>query len=266
MKILVSCVRKDMCEFIRYKKNIICMVILMAIAAMVLVVTNVFPSLISQLSVQSPNLISDPTAMDGMLAKMFPTDIKGSLGIVASDIGIFYTIVVALMCHSLLPTEIREGKWIMPINAGINGNILLAAKCIVYSAGMALPVFVVMNLYYYAASLYLDINIPWSVAFVNSIVLAFSIACIVAITIMLSIIYKHSIIAALSVIIIVSTAPDILTMFSFGKWFPTYLLTFTYNAEEEITLIIVPVLIMSLILVGLYILAGRKCRNIEITR
>lgn len=266
MTILISCVRKDMREFMRYKKNIICMVILMAIAAMVLVVTNVFPSLITQLSVKSPNLISDPTAMDGMFAKMFPADVKGSLGIVASDIGVFYTIVVALMCHSLLPTEIREGRWVMPINAGIKGNVLVAAKCIVYSAGMALPVFVVMNLYYYAASLYLEINIPWSIAFVNSIVLAFSIACIVAITIMTSIIYKYSIIAALSVIVIVSTAPDILTMFSFGKWFPTYLLTFTYNTESNISLVIIPVVIMSLIIIGLYLMTARKCRNIEITR
>lgn len=266
MTILIACIQKDLREFLRYKKNIICMAILMGIAAMVLVVTNIFPALITQLSIKSPNLISDPTAMDGMFAKMFPMDIRGSLGIVSSDIGIFYTIVVALMCHALLPTEIREGKWIMPINAGISGSNLIASKCIVYSAGMAFPVLVVMNLYYYAASFFLENNLPWNVAFINSIVLAFAVACIVAITIVTSIIYKHSIIAALSVIVVVSTAPDILTLFSFGKWFPTYLLTFTYNVESNITGVIVPALIMIIILIGLFGISARKCRKIEIAR
>lgn len=154
----------------------------------------------------------------------------------------------------------------MPINAGISGSNLIASKCIVYSAGMAFPVLVVMNLYYYAASFFLENNLPWNVAFINSIVLAFAVACIVAITIVTSIIYKHSIIAALSVIVVVSTAPDILTLFSFGKWFPTYLLTFTYNVESNITGVIVPALIMIIILIGLFGISARKCRKIEIAR
>lgn len=266
MTSFIACIRKDIFEFLRQKRNVICMIVLIGIGAMVLIVTNTFPALLAQLSIKSPNLISDPSSMDGMIAKMFPADMKGSLGIVASDIGVFYTIVVALICHSLLPAEIRDGKWIIPINAGINASKLVASKCLVYSAGMAFPVVVVMNLYYYAASFFLDNNIEWRVALINSLVLGISIASIVSITIMTSVLYKHSIVAALSVIIIVSTAPDILTMFSFGKWFPTFLLTFTYNTESNLTMVIIPTLIMLLIIGALYIGVVNKCKSFELTR
>lgn len=83
---------------------------------------------------------------------------------------------------------------------------------------------------------------------------------------MTSVLYKHSIVAALSVIIIVSTAPDILTMFSFGKWFPTFLLTFTYNTESNLTRVIIPTLIMLLIIGALYIGVVNKCKSFELTR
>ncbi|MDY3829448.1 MAG: hypothetical protein SOZ65_00720 [Erysipelotrichaceae bacterium] len=266
MKALIACIRKDIFEFLRQKKNIVCTIVLIGLGTMVLSVTNIFPTLLTQLSIKSPKLISDPTAMNGMFAKMFPSDIRGSLGILSSDIGVFYTIVVVLMCHSLLPSEIQKGKWIMPINSGINVSKLVASKCLVYSTGMAFPVVVVINLYYYTASYFLINNIKWSNVLINSFVLGIAIASIVSITIITSLIYKHSIVAALSVIIVVSTAPDILTMFSFGKWFPTYLLTFVYNSESNLALLMVPTLIMIVIIIVLYFISVKKCQLIELTR
>ena len=266
MKTLIACIRKDIFEFLRQKKNIVCMVVLIGLGSMVLCVTNVFPTLLTQLSIKSPNLVSDPTAMDGMFAKMFPSDMRGSLGILSSDIGVFYTIVVVLMCHTLLPSEIRKGKWIMPINSGISASKLVASKCLVYSTGMAFPVVVVMNLYYYIASYFLINNMEWSNVLINSFVLGIAIASIVSITITTSLICRHSIVAALSVIIVVSTVPDILTMFAFGKWFPTYLLTFVYNSESNPALVMVPILIMIVIIIVLYFISVKRCRLIELTR
>lgn len=266
MRVLIACIKKDLREFLRYRKNILCTSILMIICIMVLAVTNIFPMLLTQLLIKSPNLVSDSTVVYEMFTKMFPTNIRGSLGIVASDIGTFYTIVVVLICHSILPTEIREGKWIIPINTGISGNNLVASKSIVYSIGMSLPVFVIMNIYYYTASFFLENNITWIVVLINSIVLACSIAFIVAMTIMTSIIYKHSSVVALFIIFITLTAPDILTMFSFGKWFPTYLLTFVYNTESNIGLIFIPLLAMVCILIISFVLSVNKCKKIEINR
>ena len=131
---------------------------------------------------------------------------------------------------------------------------------------MAFPVVVVINLYYYTASYFLINNIKWSNVLINSFVLGIAIASIVSITIITSLIYKHSIVAALSVIIVVSTAPDILTMFSFGKWFPTYLLTFVYNSESNLALLMVPTLIMIVIIIVLYFISVKKCQLIELTR
>ena len=131
---------------------------------------------------------------------------------------------------------------------------------------MSFPVFVVYNLYYYVASTFLSANCRYEVALLNSAVLSLSIAFIVIVTILSSVLYKHSVIAALSIITIVMVAPDVLTFFSFGKIFPTYLLTFAYTLGENIATIIVPTVIMAIISCVLYILALRKCERKEIIR
>lgn len=261
-----ACVKKDITEYLRYHRNILCMLVLMGIGAMVLLTTMFFPGLISQLAIKAPNMITDPVAINELMAKLFPQDVSGSLRIFASDVGLFYSIVVCLICHSMLPGEIRAGQWIIPVNAGIKKRTLLTSKCLVYSAGMAFPVFVVYNLYYYAATALLNANCRYEIALINSVVLSLSIAFITTITVLGSVLYKHSIMAALSVIIIVMVAPDVLTFFSFGKLFPTYLLTFAYTLGENVKTVIAPTVIMIMLTGALYICALRKCERAEIVR
>ena len=259
-----ACVKKDISEFLRYHRNILCMLVLMGIGAMVLVTTVIFPGLISQLAVKAPDMITDPEAINELMAKLFPQDVKGK--IFSSDVGVFYTIAVCLICHSILPGEIKNGRWLIPVNAGIEKRTLLTSKCFVYSVGMAFPVFAVYNVYYYAASVLLSPNCRYGTALQNSAVLSLSVAFIAIVTILSSVLYEHSVMAALSVIVIVMAAPDALTFFSFGKLFPTYLLTFTYTLGEDLMDIIVPAIIMAAVSCVLFFFALRKCEKAEILR
>ena len=177
-----ACVKKDISEFLRYHRNILCMLVLMGIGAMVLVTTVIFPGLISQLAVKAPDMISDPEAINELMAKLFPQDVKGSLKIFSSDVGVFYTIAVCLICHSVLPEEIKNGRWLIPVKAGIEKRTLLTSKCFVYSVGMAFPVFAVYNVYYYAASVLLSPNCRYGTALQNSAVLSLSVAFIAIVT------------------------------------------------------------------------------------
>ena len=173
-----ACVKKDISEFLRYHRNILCMLVLIGIGAMVLITSVIFPGLISQLAVKAPDMITDPEAINELMAKLFPQDVKGSLKIFSSDVGVFYTIAVCLICHSILPGEIKNGRWLIPVNAGIEKRTLLTSKCFVYSVGMAFPVFAVYNVYYYAASVLLSPNCRYGTALQNSAVLSLSVAFI----------------------------------------------------------------------------------------
>lgn len=266
MNQLKICISKDMKEFVRGFKNIICLMILLCIASFVLGVTLTFPSLIEELSTRAPEMISDSSSLKGMMQKLFPTDLKGNLGIFASDVGVFYTIVIALICYNIIPSEIGMGKWVVPLNCGIKKKNLIVSKCLVYSVGVGLPVFVVYNLYALVASFLIHFNCSYNTVFMNSIVLAFALASVASIVILSSLLYKHSIFAAISMIVIIMTAPDVLTFFVFGNFFPTYLLTFTYRVEDDISSLIVPVVALIIIIVILYIVAVRKVKNIELTR
>ncbi len=264
MRQLYACIKKDISEYLRYHRNIMCMLVLIGIGAMVLITTMFFPGIISQLAVKAPNMITDPAAINELMTRLFPQDVRGSLMIFSSDVGLFYTIVVCLICHSMIPGEIKNGQWIIPVNAGIKKQNLLASKCIVYAIGMAFPVFVIYNLYYYAASTLLDANCRYEIALLNGAVLSLSIAFIAIVTVLCSVLYKHSVIAALSVIMIVMVAPDVLTFFSFGRLFPTYLLTFAYTLGENFAVIIVPTVIMIIFSYLLFVFALRKCERLDI--
>ena len=57
--------------------------------------------------------------------------------------------------------------------------------------------------------------------------------------------------AVITMVITVLAAPDILTMFSFGKLFPTYLLTFVYNSSNAFAELIIPCITLILLQFGL---------------
>lgn len=259
-----ACVRKDVLEFLRLRKNLICAIVLLGIGAMVLCTTLFISSLLAQLSIQAPNIISDPKSISDLMEKLFPKDIQGSLKIFASDIGIFYSIVACFMCHMILTDEVRQGKWIIPLNAGIKKTCLIGSKCLVYSVGIGFPVFIVYIVYYYAASIFLSGQCNLSIALLNGAVLSAAVAGIVMMTLLLSLLYRHSVLAALSVVIVVMVAPDVLTFFSFGRWFPTYLLTFTYTLSDDIGSLLLPCMMFIVLLLCTFFFVNKKYASIEL--
>lgn len=266
MKELFCCMKKDLLEFMRAKRNLFFMGVLVGLAIMVLSMTQSFPFLIEELMKKKPDFISDPDSIHQMLAKLFPQDVKANLGIWSSDVGIFYTIVTVLTVYNILPNEIQEGKWIFPIAVGYKNEVLILSKSLVYSVGAAFPVMVIYNLYYMISSYMLLDNYTMKSAMFNSVILGISIFSIVNITIMASLIYKHAIINAVSMIVMIMAFPDIMTMFSFGKFFPTYLLTYVYSSREEWMSVIIPMIILVILQLIIAKFAIKKSYMIEIAR
>ena len=266
MRTFCYCLRKDCIEFMRAKKNIIFSGILLVLGIMVLGMTQLFPFLIESLMKQSPDFISDPLAINEMMEKLFPKDTKASLGIWSADVGVFYTIAIVLMVYGILPSEIKSGKWIFPIAAGYKNSYLILSKSLVYSCGAAIPVTVMYNLYYLVASLQLKSNYEIQNVIFNSIILGVCIFSIVNITILLSLLYKQTIINAVSMIVMIIAVPDIMTLFSFGKYFPTYLLTYVYSSLTNYTEVVIPMLELIVIQVFIGKLAIKKSNRLEMER
>lgn len=263
---IVCAVRKDIKEYFRGKKNVLFSITLFLIGSMIILTTLFFPSLISALANRAPDIISDTKSLDAMMKHLFPHDLRGSIGIWASDVGVFYTIIVVITVHGLVPDEIRNGKWIMPVANGYKKRELLLSKCLIYGMGAAFPVFILSNLYYFVAVSILEVNVNLMEAFIAASVLSVSIAGITTITILSSVLYKHSIIAGVSMIAIVMVAPDVLTYFSFGRYLPTHLLTYVYSMSQNPLELVVPLIELVIICYLLFRLASKKILMMEISR
>ena len=72
--------------------------------------------------------------------------------------------------------------------------------------------------------------------------------------------------ASITIITTILAAPDILTMFSFGKIFPTHLLTFVYNSSDKWNELIIPFLGLAVMQCYCYRMVVKKSFNIEIAR
>lgn len=258
MRQLAACLKKDYREFLRGRKNVLCLLVLLCLSTAVLAVTKLFPLLLAQVLGRAPGFLTDSEAMGERLARFFPADVKGSLGILASDIGVFYSIVAVWMSFSLIPAELRAGKWILPVQAGYRAETLLLSKCLIYAAGTAFPVFVIYQVYYMAASALLEANLAYTTAVLNALTLSFGIASIVMAAMLLSVLQRGNIWAALTVLLTVIAAPDVLTFFSFGKWLPTYILTFAYSVDCSVTALVLPVGFTMLLLCWLFFCAVKK--------
>ena len=258
--------RKDLIEILRGKRNMIWSLTLLAIGGMILLTTLFFPELTGTLGEKAPGMISDSEALDEMMRNLFPNDVKGSLGIWASDVGVFYTVVTVLMTHRLVPDEIRKGKWIMPVALGYSRKVLLLSKCLVYAVCAALPVFVLTNVYYMAASALLSGDGFIGLPIIQSLSLSIGSSGIVIITILLSILYRHSITAAATMIAAVLAAPDVLSFFQFGKYLPTYLLTFAYTMSDSAADLIIPIIGLTALCVVLFHFSSKKLMRAEISR
>ena len=114
------------------------------------------------------------------------------------------------------------------------------------------------NLYYMVAGMILTNNFRLLYAFANGTVLAYAIFSIVNLVISLSVICKNQIILFFTIISTVMAAPDIFTLFSFGKILPTYVLTFVYNSSCNWLSLIVPCISLLFIQIIIDLFAIKK--------
>lgn len=266
MNQMLCCVKKDWVEIIRNRRFALFNCLLLVISAMVLITTLTFPKIIILLIEKIPDVMMDGSQMEQLLEKLFPEILKENMGIWSSDVSVFFSIIVALVCSNSLLHEIKSGKWILVTKAGYRSETLILSKIITYGIATSFPVFISYNLYYGVASIFLENNYSADIAFLNSIVLSFSIFAIAWESILLAIIYNDSIKAIIVIITTVLIAPDIMTLFSFGKYLPTHLLTFVYNSAENVNEIIIPIIILIIIMYYCYKKATITSLRIEVDR
>lgn len=266
IKQLLCSLHKDVKEYIRCKKHFILGSVLLTLCIMVFGATNFLPSLINELIKNAAYIVSDIDSIKGTITTFFPRELAANMGILVSDIFVFYGIVVILSTYNLIPKEIAEGRWIFPLSVGYDPFILILSKGLVYSMGAAVPCVVVYNLYYCIGNIYLYPDYVLTTSMINSIVLGISIFFIAYFTTILSSIYKHAIMSACTMIMFVVIAPDIFTLFSFGKYLPTYMLTHLNQSSNNFQDLIIPVILTIIMAILLTSLAAQKASNIEVSR
>ena len=263
---MICAFRKDVMEYLRSRKNLLFAGTLLGLCAMVLGATCFLPSLLDELMKQAARMISDTESITTTLASFFPETLAANMGVLSSDIAIFYGVVVILSTYNLVSKEIADGKWIFPIGTGYKPFVLILSKGIVYGMGAAFPCVVFYNLYYFAGGMYLTVDYGMDVALMNSLVLGFTVFAMVYLTIILASIYKRAIMAASTMILFVAVAPDIFALFAFGKYLPTHLLTYLYRSGNEVVSLLIPGALTVAIAALLTVLAAKKAAAIEAAR
>lgn len=253
--------KKDWFEYRRKHIGLFGIITLICVGLTVYSVALCFPLLLNILADTAPEMLADIDSLSTIMGNILPDDVRGNMGSWASDVCLFYSLVVVLLTFNILPKEIKQGKWIMPLEAGYKRIELVTSKCLVYAIGTAITVFV-LSLVYYAALLFsFEHNMSFTDALLISFLIAFTEMAVVVITILLSVICKHSIAGALSVLGVLIVGPDIFSFFSFGKYFPTYLITFLYSDSSNGIEAIVPFLEIIIICIMLYYIANKKVRG-----
>lgn len=255
---LRSIIRKDTTEFFRTFKFWGFIITLLCTGASAILSAKVFPPLVDMLYAMAPEIITEPEVFKEMMTHLFPSDIRGSFEIFAADVVLFYGIVTIILTQGLIIKERKSGKWIMPLACGYKKRSLMLSKCIVYGVGTGALAFVFSILYYLVCKVFFTDNLGWAGAVGQSFVLGIIMLGSVVLTILLSVIYNNSVLAGTTMILLIVITPDLFNLFSFGKYLPTYLMTYTYLLPDEPMDLIIPVLGLGLVMAVMYIFAAIK--------
>ena len=263
---IICSFQKDIMEYIRTKKTLLFSSTLFFLCAVVFLATKTFPTLISALISSTSHIASNSDTITSSLIAFFPENLKDNMGILSSDIIIFYGIVVILSTYNLIKKEIDSGKWIFPSSVGYKPFVLIISKGVVYGLGAAVPSVIFYNLYYVIGNVYLFPDYYITSALVNSLILGFAIFSIVYITITLSTICKQAIMSVVTIIPFIVIAPDVFSLFAFGKYLPTHILTYLYQSMNNYNELLAPMVMTFSIALFLSVLASKKALDIEVSR
>ncbi|MCR4690490.1 MAG: hypothetical protein K5739_04010 [Lachnospiraceae bacterium] len=252
----LCCLRKDVKEVLRGGKLIVFGILIAAIAILILCSTLVFSDMPEALWQQLPGF--DIDALEGVISSLYPRNVRENVGIFAYYIGLFYSIGAILVTFNILPKEREQGKWILPRQQGYSGSEFVFSKCLVYGLFAGGCVFAGYLLYYLAANLCMERNMPLGNAIALALIHCINLCIIICYTQLFSVLWKNPVIAAVSMISTIIFVPDIAGYLSFGKMLPTYLLTFVYDSCSSYGDVIVPLTENLAILVLLGILTDMK--------
>ncbi len=258
IKELRSCIKKDLREYIRTGKWGVLVLTLAILSVMVAFTTLIVPVITDIMPFMTPDMELAFGYLEEVITELVPVDVRNNIGFWATDVGLFYTIVLAVVCSGLLPSEIKNGRWIMPLNCGYHKSSMILSKCIVYGIGGAVPIVVIQNLYFFIVRLALNDNYEFRDCLIGSVIYACTLGLVAVCTILVSVISKHGSLVCAAMIFLVITVPDIMSLLSIGDFLPTYLMTFAFNAGTNYQEVIVPMAITVVITVVLFIVASKK--------
>lgn len=234
-------VKKDIKEYFRTKKFFIYFLTLILTGAAVLLTTSLFPQMVAVVMSVAPGEIAESPEWQDLLGFLCPQDVKGNMEMFMADVGLIYSIVIAFTIQGIIPGEIKNGKWIMPVASGYKKSSLLLSKCFVYGLGTGIPVIVTSILYYFGACALFENNVTFMMVVMNGLALGIAECGLSILIISTASISRSSIVAAIGILVIVLSVPDLTSRFSWCRYLPTYLYIFAYSMKLEYGDLLIPV-------------------------
>ena len=247
------CIKKDIKETLRTGKVLLFTLLALGIAVMIMGFTLLFTDIPDYLAMELPGF--DIESLESMMRTLYPREVGGSLGVFSYYIGFFYSLIIILACNNIIPKEQKNGKWILPREQGYRGKDFVTSKCIVYGSLAGVSVCVTYMLYYFVACAIFERTITFGNAFFLAILHGFNIFFILDFTLLFATWFKSGVIAAISMIGTVLFVPDIMNILPIGKYLPTYLLTFVYDARSDYGSVVGPFLINLIVFIATYVFA-----------
>ena len=174
MKNMKSLLKKDCIEFLRTKRIAIYGGALGVLILMVLFTTFAFPRLMTLINDVAPEIFADITSLDEIVGGLVPKDLAGGFGLWSADVGMFISMVVIFFSGTILPSEIRNGRWVLPVNSGYKKNHIVLSKSLIYGIGAFVCVFVSTMVFYCIASTFMERNMTFKEALFCTFCLSFA--------------------------------------------------------------------------------------------
>ncbi|MBR4759186.1 MAG: hypothetical protein IK078_03425 [Lachnospiraceae bacterium] len=253
---MICCIRKDIKECLRTGKVVLFAGMVLGIGVMIMGFTLIFSDIPEELWAQLPGFNIE--SLEELVSTMYPKMVRESVGIFSYYIGFFFSMVVILVIHGMLPKEEKSGKWILPMEQGYSRIDFLMGKCVVYGSLAGGMVLIGYLLYYMIACGCMEQNMTFGNALVCGIVHGLNLFFIVAYTFLFSLLWKNPVVSAVSMIATIILVPDMTAYFSIGKILPTHLLRFVYDSSSAYGELVVPMLLNITFLVLLWFLVAWK--------
>ncbi|MGN0384126.1 MAG: hypothetical protein ACI4DS_07640 [Eubacterium sp.] len=266
MNIMSCCIKKDCIEYMRKMKWLICGAVMFFNVFLVLFISWALPIMGQALSgLQNTELESSVNAFSE-LSKMFPEDVRGSISAFLSMSMVYYCLCSILVAVGIIPKEIKRGKWIAPVNAGITHRQLLLSKVLTWSFLSGMIALMGYIVYYIIARLIFTGNFGistmlwygiwffWSVFFISAEAMALSGVC------------GNKVVPLITILPCLIAGADIMSLFNIGRYLPTYIFTYTtsISSDEQRTAIIIPFLMSVAILILTIMWACKRVKKIKI--